>query len=261
MLRPRVIPCLLLQDGGLVKTVRFKDAKYVGDPVNAIKIFNEKLVDELMVVDIDATVEGRGPDLKLIRDFAVECRMPLTYGGGVTSVAQVQDIVGLGVEKVALSHTAIENPGLLTEMASAVGSQSVVAVLDVKPGGLMGGRYDIYTHNGTRRVKVDLFDMIATLQDAGIGELVINTIHLDGEMKGYDLKLATKVMEHLRVPVTFLGGAGRLEDISALVEACGTVGCAAGSLFVFKGRYRAVLINYPDPGTKEALFGALATPG
>lgn len=253
MLRPRIIPCLLIQDGGLVKTRQFKDPKYVGDPINAVKIFNEKSADEIMIVDIDATAKGQEPDFKRIRDIAAECRMPMTYGGGVRTLGDAQRIIGLGVEKIALSSEALANPELVSEIARSLGSQSVVAVLDVKKTGLINKSYNVFTHNGKRAFKGEIFSVIDRLQDAGIGELVVNFIERDGMMEGYDVDFASRVARHVTVPVTFLGGAGSLDDIRDLLAGTGIVGASAGSLFVFKGRYRAVLINYPDFATKARI--------
>jgi imidazole glycerol-phosphate synthase subunit HisF len=254
MLRPRIIPCLLVHQGGLVKTQAFKDPKYVGDPINAVKIFNEKEADELIVLDIDATVQGHEPDFGLIAKLAAECRMPLCYGGGVTTSAQAAQIVDMGVEKVAVSAAALANPGLLTEMAAAVGRQSVVAVLDVrKKSGLFAKGFEVCTRNAKVSDKTDPIALAVQLQDAGAGEIVINSVDRDGLMQGYDLELAAQFRQALRVPVTFLGGAGTLEDIGELVSRVGVVGAAAGSLFVFKGKYRAVLINYPTPAQKIQL--------
>jgi cyclase len=254
VLRPRIIPCLLLHKGGLVKTQQFKDPKYVGDPINAVRIFNEKEADELMVLDIDASVNKVAPDLGLIAKLAAECRMPLCYGGGVTTAEQAALIVGMGVEKVAISSAAVSNPSLLTEMAAAVGRQSVVAVLDVrKRSGIFSKGYELYTHNGKIAHKIDPFEFAKQLQDAGAGEIVINSIDRDGLMQGYDLALATQFKQALKVPMTFLGGAGSLDHMSELISNLGVVGAAAGSLFVFKGKYRAVLINYPTPEKKFEL--------
>lgn len=254
MLRPRIIPCLLIHKGGLVKTQGFKDAKYVGDPINAVKIFNEKEADELIVLDIDATVRGGVPDFALIAKLAAECRMPLCYGGGVTTAAQAARIVDMGVEKVAVSAAAIANPGLLTEMADAVGRQSVVAVLDVrKKSGLFTKGYDVYTRNATVAHKLDPLALAQQFQDAGAGEILINSVDRDGFMQGYDLELASQVRHSLKVPVTFLGGAGSLDHVGELISRLGVVGAAVGSLFVFKGKYRAVLINYPTPAQKAQL--------
>jgi cyclase len=254
MLRPRIIPCLLVHQGGLVKTQRFKEPKYVGDPINAVKIFNEKEADELIVLDIDATVQGREPDFGLIAKLAAECRMPLCYGGGVTTAEQAARIVDMGVEKVAVSAAAIANPALLTEMAAAVGRQSVVVVLDVrKKSGLFAKGFELCTHNAKQPHKQDPVALALQLQEAGAGEIVVNSIDRDGLMQGYDLDLAAQFRQALRVPVTFLGGAGSLDDIGQLVSRVGVVGAAVGSLFVFKGKYRAVLINYPTPMQKTQL--------
>jgi imidazole glycerol-phosphate synthase subunit HisF len=255
VLRPRITPCLLVRDGGLVKTVRFQDAKYVGDPINAVKIFNEKAVDELMLVDIDATARGREPDLKMIARTAVECRMPFCYGGGIRTPAQAKQIIALGVEKVAISAAAIESPGLLAAIAEEIGSQSVVLVLDVRRKRL-GRGYQLYTHNGQRRVDRDPFELVAEAASLGVGEIVVNSIDHDGRMQGYDLDLAARVRAATTLPMTALGGAGSLADIEALLRTCGVIGAAAGSLFVFKGAYKAVLINYPTQEQRDALVRA-----
>jgi len=252
MLRPRIIPCLLVKDGGLVKTVRFGSPKYVGDPINAVRIFNEKEVDELMVLDIDATVRNREPDYVLIRNLAAECRMPLCYGGGVKSAKQIQRIVGLGVEKVAISSAAVEDPKLVSEAAGKVGSQSVIAVMDVKRDVSRG--YEVRTHNGSRSTGKSPVRFAVELERLGAGEIVVNSIDNDGEMKGYDLSLARSVREAISLPITVLGGAGSLGDIAGLISSLGVVGAAAGSLFVFKGVYRAVLINYPGSREREGLY-------
>ncbi|HRH06229.1 MAG TPA: AglZ/HisF2 family acetamidino modification protein, partial [Burkholderiaceae bacterium] len=251
---PRIIPCLLVHQGGLVKTQGFKEPKYVGDPINAVRIFNEKEADELMVLDIDATVNKVAPDFALIAKLAAECRMPLCYGGGVTTAEQAARIVDMGVEKVALSAAAIANPSLLTEMAAAVGQQSVVAVLDVRRRtGLFSKGYELCTHNGKTVHKLEPVAFAKQLQDAGAGEIVINSVDRDGLMQGYDLELAAQFKQALKVPLTFLGGVGSLDHMGELISKLGVVGVAAGSLFVFKGKYRAVLINYPNPEQKIKL--------
>lgn len=259
MLRPRIIPCLLIQDGGLVKTVRFKDPKYVGDPINAVKIFNEKEADELIVIDIDATVNRVEPNYLQIAKLAAECRMPLCYGGGVSTVEQAKRIIELGVEKVALSSAALDNPKLIAEIAGEVGKQSVVVVLDHKKR-LLSNIHDVWTHNGTRNTKRSVLDVALEVEALGAGEIVLNSIENDGRMKGYDLALAQKLRDSVCIPITVLGGAGSFEDMHALVQACGVVGVAAGSFFVFKGTYRAVLINYPSAQQKDDLvYSALKT--
>jgi cyclase len=261
MLRPRITPCLLVHQAGLVKTVEFKNPKYVGDPINAVKIFNEKEADELVVLDIDATVRGVEPDYRMIANLAAECRMPLCYGGGVRTPEQAKRIIGLGVEKVAMSAAAVENVALVARTAAAVGRQSVVVVLDVrKKSGLFSKGYELCTHNGKQVHKRDVFELAREIQDAGAGEIVVNSIERDGQMSGYDLQLAVRMRQELRVPLTFLGGAGSHKDIEALLSHCGVVGAAAGSLFVFKGPYRAVLINYPNPAQKDDICRAGVAP-
>lgn len=252
MLRPRVIPCLLVHQKGLVKTVKFKDPKYVGDPINAFRIFNEKQSDELMVVDIDATADNVEPNYQMIEKLASECRMPLCYGGGIKTVEQAQRIFSLGVEKVALSSAAIENPQLLPAIAERVGTQSVVVVLDVKK--KMFGGYEVYTHNGKKATGKNPIELVREFQKLGAGEIVINSIDNDGVMKGYDLDLIEKVRKEISLPLTVLGGAGNLEDIGKLISKFGIIGASAGSLFVFRGAYKAVLINYPNPEEKDDLI-------
>lgn len=257
MLRPRIIPCLLIHKGGLVKTRQFKTPRYIGDPINAVKIFNEKEADELMVLDIDASVNQVEPDYALIAKLAAECRMPLCYGGGITTADQASRIIDLGVEKVSVSSAIVVDPLLITKMAEAIGRQSVVAVLDVyKKTGLLGKGYALRTRNSLISHALDPLTFASQLQHAGAGEIVINSVDRDGEMKGYDIDLAKLMRSQLKVPLTVLGGAGSLDHIGQLLCACGVVGCAAGSLFVFKGQYRAVLINYPNALLKENIFRA-----
>ena len=257
MLRPRIIPCLLVQKGGLVKTVGFKAPKYVGDPINAVKIFNEKEADELVVLDIDATANGVEPDYRMIANLAAECRMPLCYGGGIKIPEQAKRIIGLGVEKVAISSAAVENPALITHIADEIGRQSVVVVLDVKKR-ILSKEYDVFIQNARNNTKQSVLDLAVQAEKFGAGELVINSIDLDGQMKGYDLALAQKIRQAVNIPITILGGAGSLSDIGALIRSCGVVGASAGSLFVFKGVYKAVLINYPTSSQRDELIrGAL----
>lgn len=240
-----------------MKTVEFASPKYVGDPINAVKIFNEKEADELVVLDIDATANGVEPDYRMISHLAAECRMPLCYGGGVRTPEQAKRIISLGVEKVALSTAAIEDPSLVSRIADAVGRQSVVVVLDVrKKSGLFAKGYELCTRNATKVHKDSPFEVALRMQVLGAGEIVVNSIDRDGQMKGYDLALATQMRETLKIPLTFLGGAGSHSDIEALLSKCGVVGASAGSLFVFKGTYRAVLINYPTQEQKDRIYSA-----
>ena len=245
MLRSRIIPSLLVHKKGLVKTQAFKESKYVGDPINAVKIFNEKEVDELIVLDIDATIEKRGPDFDLINNLAIECRMPFCYGGGVSSVEEAKKIVELGAEKVAFSSAAINNINLLKEVGDIIGLQSVVVVLDYKKVGFFK-KIEIFTHNGTKSTALNLFDFIAKLDKIGVGEIVLNSIERDGKMNGYDISTVEKARGVFSGPITVLGGAGNLNHIKELINKFKIIGAAAGSLFVFKGKYKAVLINYPS---------------
>ena len=253
MLRPRITPCLLVHKGGLVKTVGFKAPKYVGDPLNAVKIFNEKEADELIVLDIDATVNNAEPDYRMIANLAAECRMPLCYGGGIKTPEQAKRIISLGVEKVAISSAAVEHPKLITQIADEIGRQSVVVVLDVKKR-LFSKDFDVFTNNARTNTKRSVFDLAAEAEKLGAGELVINSIDLDGAMTGYDLALAEKIRQAVNIPISMLGGAGSLDDIEALFRTCGVIGASAGSFFVFKGVYKAVLINYPTLAQRDELI-------
>ncbi len=252
MLRPRIIPCLLIHNGGLVKTIQFGDPKYVGDPLNAVRIFNEKEVDELMVVDIDASRRGCPPNEILISQLAAECRMPFCYGGGVKTVDQIERLIALGVEKVAIGSAAVDDPELITRAAERVGNQSVVGVIDVKTTGFLR-RPEVVMLNATKRTGLDPVEFARKLQELGIGEVILNSVDNDGRMEGYDLDLVSRVKNAITVPLTVLGGAGSLEDIRRLIRKYPVIGAAAGSMFVFKGKYRAVLINYPSRSEREAL--------
>ena len=253
MLLPRIIVCLLLHRKGLVKTTRFKDPKYVGDPLNAVRIFNEKQVDELIVADIDASVCGNEPDYKTISHLASECRMPLCYVGGVKTSEQIERIISLGVEKVALGSAAVETPSLITDASKRVGSQSIVVVMDVKKVGLFK-KYEVFIHNGKKSTGLNPIEFAIKSEQLGAGEILLNSIDHDGVMKGYDLDLIDNVRDKINLPLSILGGAGSLEDIKKIVHRYGVIGIAAGSIFVFKGKYRAVLIQYPSHQEKTELL-------
>lgn len=253
MLLPRIIPCLLVKNKGLVKTVNFKNPKYVGDPINAVRIFNEKEVDELIVLDIEATSQKREPDYSMIGHLAAECRMPLCYGGGVSSSDQVQRIIQLGVEKVAISSAVFDNPEIVQESAERVGNQSVVVVLDIRRTAFTN-KYEVYTHNGRKNSGLNVADLAVKMENLGAGEIVLNSIDNDGLMIGYDLDLVERIRKSINIPITVLGGAGSLRDIGRLIKKFGIIGAAAGSLFVFKGVYKAVLINYPNREEKNNLI-------
>lgn len=245
-LRSRIIPCLLIDDGGLVKTRRFAEPKYVGDPINAVKIFNEKEVDELSIYDIGATRRGTEPDFEHLRAIAAESRMPLCYGGGVTSADCAARLISSGFEKVSVSSAALQRPALIREIADAIGQQSVVVTVDIKKVGLLG-RQSVVTHNGSRPLKVNLAEFLHQAEDLGAGEIVINNVDRDGMMTGYDLELARTARDAVSLPLTMLGGAGAPGHMRDLIAAIGICGAAVGSMFVFHGPYRAVLISYARP--------------
>ena len=244
MLKTRVIPCLLLKGQGLVKTVKFKKPKYVGDPINAVKIFNDKEVDELICLDIEATVEGRSPPMKLISEIASECFMPLSYGGGVRDLEDIKTIFNLGVEKVIINSYAIENPDFVREVSRRYGSQSVVVAVDVKRNSL--GRCEIFSLGGRKRTKLNLLDHVKEMEKLGAGEIFLNSIDRDGTMEGYDIEMVKRVTAAVSVPVIACGGAGKVMDFSEAVVKGGASAVAAGSMFVFHGKHRAVLITYPS---------------
>ena len=244
MNKTRVIPVLLLRGKGLVKAVKFRDPTYIGDPINSVRIFNEKEVDELVFLDITATPENRGPDFDLLADIAGEAFMPMSYGGGITSLDQVQRIFSLGFEKVVINTAAYGSPQLIRDAVSIYGSQSIVGCIDVRRKIL--GRNELYSHGGKKRRSVGLHDHVTSLESLGIGEILVNSVDRDGTQSGYDLKLIHQVSSAVDVPVVACGGASGIEDFVAAVEDGGASAVAAGSLFVFVGPHRAVLINYPD---------------
>lgn len=244
MLRTRVIPSLLMAGRGLVKTVGFKKRVYLGDPINTVKIFNDKQVDELVLLDIDATNEGREPDYDYLESIASQCFMPLGYGGGVTSAEQVRRLLGLGIEKVVINSAAAERPNLVSEAVELAGGQSVVVSIDVKKD--WRGRYGVRTHGGKRSTGLDPAEFAAECEKRGAGEIILNSIDLDGRMSGYDLALIRRVAERISIPLVALGGAGKIEHFGEAVHQGGASAVAAGSLFVFSGPHKAVLINFPS---------------
>lgn len=252
MLKTRVIPCLLLENEALVKTVNFKDPTYIGDPINAIRIFNEKGVDELVVLDRTATPHGKKPPMELLAKIAKECFMPLAYGGGIRSIEEIREILGLGIEKVVINSYAAENPSFIEQAAEAFGSQSVVVSMDARREA--SGAYRLFTHGGARATGLDPVDFSREAAKRGAGEIFLNSIDRDGTMSGYDLELIEKVSRAVPIPVVACGGAGTIADFKHAVDA-GASAAAAASMFVFYGKNRAVLINYPD---EKELENALA---
>ena len=240
MLRTRVIPCLLLRGAGLVKTTRFTDAKYVGDPINAIRIFNDKEVDELVLLDIAATRAGRGPSFSLIEEVAGECFMPLAYGGGISTCEQARRILKLGVEKVIFNTTAWRSPQVLREAATEFGSQAVVASIDVRRKWL--GRYEVCVAGASEATRMDPVEYARRMEDLGVGEILLTAVDRDGTMSGYDLAMVASVARAVSVPVIASGGAGSLTDFREAVNQ-GASAVAAGAMFVFHGPHRAVLLR------------------
>jgi cyclase len=244
MYRARISPCLLLRGLGLVKTKQFKTAVYVGDPVNAARIFSEKEADELAILDIDASREGREPNYELIAEIAGECFMPISYGGGVRTVEQVRRLIRSGVEKVVINSAAAESLDVITAASQIFGSQAIVGGIDAKRG-LLGG-YKVMVKSGTQALKTRIEDHAKALAGAGAGEIFLNSIDNDGMMTGYDLNLIRLVAAQVSVPVIACGGAGSAEDLREAVQSGGASAVAAGSMFVFHGKRRAVLINYSN---------------
>lgn len=253
--QPRVIPCLLLRNKGLVKTVKFKDPTYLGDPINAVKIFNDKEVDELVFLDITATSEGRKPPFDYLAEIASECFMPLGYGGGVCNIADAKRIVGIGVEKVIINSHAIENPRFVQQAADLLGSSSVVVSLDVKKNWL--GKYQVYSHAGTRNTNLDPVKQAVQMATMGAGEILLNSIDRDGTMQGYDIDLIKQVAEAVNIPVIACGGANSVSDFATAMQVGKASAVAAGSMFVFQGKHRAVLISYPTQQEMQKTFSNL----
>lgn len=251
MVLTRVIPCLLLKGRGLVKTVRFKNPTYLGDPINIVKIFNDKEVDELLFLDIAATVENRKPPYKLLEEIAGECFMPLGYGGGIRDLEDIRTILNLGVEKISMNSYAVENPSFIRAAADYAGSQSVIISMDVKKD--LRGRYEILTHGGRKATGMNPVRFAVEMEKQGAGELLLNSMDRDGTMQGYDIELIKLVTGAVGIPVVACGGAGKAQDLADAVKRGGASAAAAGSLFVFQGAHRAVLISYP---TSEELRSA-----
>lgn len=252
MLSHRVIPALLLDQGGLVKTRRFREPKYVGDPINAIKIFNDKEVDELVVLDIGASRLNKKPDYDLISQFASECFMPLAYGGGINTIEQARKLFSLGVEKIILQSAVLSDTSLIAQIAERFGVQSVVASIDIKRN--WRGNPKVWASKERKKLSENWLELAKRLIEAGAGEILLNSVDNDGMQQGYDLDLISTLSQQIDVPLIALGGAGALDHLKSAVDA-GASAVAAGSLFVFQGPHRAVLISYPRYAELEKLFG------
>jgi len=250
--RPRIMPCLLLKGKGLVKTVKFKDPTYLGDPINAVRIFNERESDELIFLDITATKENRTIGLDVVKNIGDECFMPFAVGGGIQSIETIKQIFNAGAEKVVLNSYAIHNPDFVKEAANIFGRQSIVVSIDVKK--KLFGKYEVYTHAGQKSTKLDPVEVAQNMQTHGVGEILINSIAQDGTQQGFDIDLVKQVSDSVEVPVIACGGAGKMQDLSTAIFDGNASAVAAGSLFVFHGPRRAVLINYPTQPELEKLF-------
>lgn len=252
MLKTRVIPVLLLRGSGLVKGNKFKDHKYVGDPINAVKIFNDKEVDELVFLDIEATVNKSGPNFELLEDIATEAFIPFAYGGGITTKAQAARLFKLGVEKVIINTAAYETPQLIQELSAEFGAQSVVVCMDVKKS--FWGKQEVFVRNGKVKTKLSPIHYAKRMQDLGAGELIVSSIDKDGTNSGYDIDLLKSITDQVSIPVVALGGARSLEDFKQAVTMANVSAVAAGDMFVFNGKHKAVLITYPGYKKLEELF-------
>jgi cyclase len=252
MLKVRVIPCLLLRNGGLVKSVNFKNHKYVGDPINAVKIFNDKEVDELMFIDIEATKQNRGPNYDLLSRISREAFMPLGYGGGVKSVDEVKKLTRLGIEKVSINSFSITNPDIITQAADVAGSQSIVASIDVKKD--FWGKLKVYDYLKNKTTNLDPVEFAVEMEKKGAGEILLNSVDNEGTFKGYDIELIKKITSAVTIPVIASGGAGSINDFAKAINEGHASAVSAGSFFVFYGPHKAVLITYPEKKELKSLF-------
>jgi imidazole glycerol-phosphate synthase subunit HisF len=252
MFRPRIIPCLLLDGERLVKTTGFNAPSYVGDPINALKIFNEKEVDEVIVLDISASKKGSKPNFDYIHKLAEECFMPMCYGGGISSMDDAEKLISYGVEKIAINQSALKNLELLTLIAQRYGSQSVLGVMDVKKCWFRGVR--VWNHVTRKHATYTPAMWALKMTEAGAGEILLNYVDRDGTQQGFDIELIQSVSRVVDVPVVACGGASSIENCKSAIVKGGAAAAAAGALFVYKGPHRAVLINYPDSHTLKSLF-------
>jgi imidazole glycerol-phosphate synthase subunit HisF len=244
MYRPRIIPVLLLQNKGLVKSVKFKNHRYIGDPINAVRIFNDLKADELAFIDILATKENRTISLDFVKNVGEEANMPFSVGGGIRTIEAIRKIINAGAEKVILNSIAGENSDFVRQAADTFGSSSITVCIDVKSDFL--GKEKIWIRAGTKSINSSPKQFARLMEELGAGEIIIQSIDKDGTMTGYDINLIKKIAESVSIPVVALGGAGKLEHFNELVESVSLNGLAAGSLFVFHGDRRGVLVNYPS---------------
>jgi len=258
MLQPRIVPVLLISEGALVKTQNYKNRVYVGDPLNAVRIFNDKLVDELVVIDIDASIHNQPPNLSLLRRLASECRMPLCYAGGISSITEIESIIKLGIEKVALGTSLVTKPDLVRTAVSRVGSQSIVAIVDCKKN-LFSKHYHTVFLQGRKKTGMSPLELINSAIDLGVGEILLHSVDRDGTLLGYDYDLIDSIFPATKRPISILGGASSYDELKVLINRYGIVGACAGSIFTFKGKYKAVLLQYPTTSEKEYILSSYTT--
>jgi imidazole glycerol-phosphate synthase subunit HisF len=255
MLRPRMMPCLLLKNMGLVKTIQFKNSRYIGDPINAVHIFNEEWVDELIFLDIEAHRNGHHISSDLVSKISDECYMPLTVGGGISTIESIHELLRAGAEKVAINTCALENPDIIREASRIFGSQSIVVSIDARL--LKNGEYEAYTHGGTKPAGITPVVLAKRMEESGAGEIMINSIDRDGTWSGYDLNLVRMITSEVKIPVIACGGAGSVDDLAKAVYIGHASAVAAGSMFIYHGKKHAVLINFPSRDEIEKSFGDL----
>tara|TARA_B100000212_G_scaffold45845_1_gene29599 strand:+ start:15556 stop:16314 length:759 start_codon:yes stop_codon:yes gene_type:complete len=250
-MRARVIPVLLVEEGSLVKTIKFNKRVYLGDPINTVRLFNDMEVDELLVLDISATRNSSGPNYSLIEEIRNEAFMPLGYGGGIKNSQETKNLINMGIEKVVINSACFSAEPIIEETSSLIGSQSVVASLDIKKTAF--GQYKVYSYLTEKILDLKLNDFLEELAYKGVGEIFLNNVHKDGTWMGYDLEIIKRVSDLIKVPIVACGGSGSLDNIKQVIEA-GASAAAAGSLFSFQGKGMGVLTNYPDPETLDNLF-------
>lgn len=252
MFRPRIIPILLIQDKALVKSIQFKKHKYIGDPINAVKIFNDLKADELVFLDINASRQKRLISVDFVKTLSEETNMPFAVGGGITSILDIQKLIAAGAEKVVLSHAALENPNFVAEAVQSFGSSTITICMDVKKN--IFGKQKLYSKNGTKAHKYSPIEFAQLMTEKGAGEIIIQSIDQDGTMEGYDLELIREIAKAVSIPVVALGGAGSFQDLKVAYTVGNANALAAGSLFVFQGKKRGVLINYPEKNDFTRIF-------
>lgn len=253
MLKCRVVPILLNKDGGLYKTIQFKNPKYVGDPLNAIRIFNEKEVDELIFLDIQATKNSVEPNYNLIENIASECFMPLTYGGGIRNLEQAKKIFELGIEKISLNNSSLKSLTIIEELSAYYGSQSIISSIDIKKN--LFGKYQVFDHKNKKSLKIDAIEFIKNVQNAGAGEVLVTSVDKEGTMEGFDINLFKLLYDNVNIPMIVHGGLGNLDHLNEIYKHVKVSAIAAGSFFVFQGKHRAVLVSYPKYEKLRSIFG------